>query len=160
MPQLSSTDRLLMTAKDMNDAFQNPHPEVPFTSVADDTVKALTELAAISKLKLQQSRSLATQASPATVIQRPSLIPFPALISASPVPDRQQTRSQTTIHTPDIPDRPLPPRVVTPWTLRHSSPRVPNGSLELSPRNLSQDDFCGMDTAHLAIALENNHWSQ
>jgi hypothetical protein len=26
MPQLSSTDRLLMEAKDMTDAFQNPHP--------------------------------------------------------------------------------------------------------------------------------------
>jgi hypothetical protein len=41
MPQLLSTDRLLMAAKDMVDAFQNPHPEVPFTSVGDDTVKAL-----------------------------------------------------------------------------------------------------------------------
>jgi hypothetical protein len=76
------------------------------------------------------------------------------------MPDKRQTRSQTTIHTPDIPDRPLPPRVVTPRTLRQSPPRVPNGSLELTPRNLSQDDFCGMDTAHMAIALGNNHWSQ
>jgi hypothetical protein len=33
MPQLSSTDRLLMAAKDMTDAFQNTHPEVPFASV-------------------------------------------------------------------------------------------------------------------------------
>jgi hypothetical protein len=30
MPQLSSTDRLIMAAKDMTDALQNPHPEVPF----------------------------------------------------------------------------------------------------------------------------------
>jgi hypothetical protein len=76
------------------------------------------------------------------------------------MPDRRQTRSQTTIHTPSIPNRPLPPRVVSPRTLRHSPPRVPTGSLELSPRNLSQDDFCGMDTAHKAIDLEINHWSQ
>jgi hypothetical protein len=76
------------------------------------------------------------------------------------MPARRQTRSQTTIHTPDIPYRPLPLRVVTPRTLRHSPPRVPTGSLELSPRNLSQDDFCDMDTAHMEIALENNHWSQ
>jgi hypothetical protein len=34
------------------------------------------------------------------------------------------------------------------------------GSLELTPRNLSQDDFCDMDTARMAIALENNHLSQ
>jgi hypothetical protein len=37
MPQLSSTDRLLMAAKYMTDALQNPHPEVPFASVGDDT---------------------------------------------------------------------------------------------------------------------------
>jgi hypothetical protein len=33
IPQLSSTDRLLMAAKDMKDALQNPHPGVPFASV-------------------------------------------------------------------------------------------------------------------------------
>jgi hypothetical protein len=52
MPQLSSTDRLLMVAKDMMDAFQNPHPEVPFASVGGDTVKALADLEAVFKLKL------------------------------------------------------------------------------------------------------------
>jgi hypothetical protein len=40
MPQLSSIDRLLMAAKEMTDALQNPHPEVPFASVGDDTIKA------------------------------------------------------------------------------------------------------------------------
>jgi hypothetical protein len=147
MPQLSSTDRLLMAATYMTEALQNPHPEVPFASVGDDTVKALAYLAAILKLKIQQAPSLATQASPDTVIQQPSIIPLPTPISHSPMPDRRQTRSQTTIHTPDIPNWPLQPRVVT-------SPRVPTGSLDLSPRNLSQDDFCGMDTAHMEIALK------
>jgi hypothetical protein len=56
MPQLSSTDRLLMAAKDMTDALQKPLPEVPFTSVGDDTISALTDLAAIFKLKLRQTR--------------------------------------------------------------------------------------------------------
>jgi hypothetical protein len=51
IPQLSSTDRLLMAARDMTDAFQNPHPDVPFASVWDDTIAALTDLAAIFKLK-------------------------------------------------------------------------------------------------------------
>jgi hypothetical protein len=37
------------------------------------------------------------------------------------------------------------------------TPRVPTGSRQLSPRNLSQYDFCGMDTAHMAISLGNNH---
>jgi hypothetical protein len=78
-----------MTAKDMTDAFQNPHPEVPFASVGDDTVKALVDLAAIFKLKLQHAPSLATQASPATVNKRPSLIPLPTQISITPMPDRR-----------------------------------------------------------------------
>jgi hypothetical protein len=160
MPQLSSTDRLLMSAKYMTDAFRNPHPDVPFASVGDDTIAALADLAAIFKLKLQQAPSPATQASPPTVVQRPSLLPSVTQILNSPMPNRRQTISQTTIHTQDIPNVPLPPRVVTPWTLRHSPPRVPTGSRQLSPRNLSQDEFCGMDTAHMAIALGNNHWSQ
>jgi hypothetical protein len=61
MPQLSSTDRLLMASKDMTDAFQNTHPDVPFAIVGDDTVAALADLAAIFKLKLQQAPSPATQ---------------------------------------------------------------------------------------------------
>jgi hypothetical protein len=76
------------------------------------------------------------------------------------MPITRQTRSQTTIHTQYFPNVPLPPRVVTPRTLRPSPPRVPTSSRRLSPRNLSQDDFCRMDTAHMAIALGNNHLSQ
>jgi hypothetical protein len=68
MPQLSSTDRLLMAAKDMTDALQNPHPEVPFASVGDDTIAALTDLAAIFKLKIRQTPSPETQAAPARII--------------------------------------------------------------------------------------------
>jgi hypothetical protein len=41
-----------MAAKYMTDALQNPHPEVPFARVGDDTILALAELAAIFKLKL------------------------------------------------------------------------------------------------------------
>jgi hypothetical protein len=160
MPQLSSTDRLLMASKDMTDALQNPRPEVPFASVGDDTIAALTDLAAIFKLKLRQAPPPATQASPAKVVPRPGLAPSSTQILNSPMPIRRQTRSQTTIHTQDIPNVPLPPRVVTPRTLRHSPPRVPTGSQRLSPRNLSQHDFCGIDSAHMAIALGNHHWSR
>jgi hypothetical protein len=73
MPQLSSTDRLLTAAKDMTDALQNPHPEVPFARVGDDTISALAELAAIFKLKLRQTPSPTHQAAPPMVIQRPCL---------------------------------------------------------------------------------------
>jgi hypothetical protein len=76
------------------------------------------------------------------------------------MPIARQTRSQTIIHTQDIPNVILPPRVVTPRTLRQSPPRVPSPSQGLSPRNLSQYDFCSMESAHMAIALEHNHWSK
>jgi hypothetical protein len=122
MPQLSSTDRLLMAAKDMTDAFQNPHPDVPFASVGDDTISALTDLAAIFKLKLQQAPSPATQASPSKVVPRSSLIPSSTQILNSPMPNRRQTISQTTIHTQDIPNVPLPLRVVTPLAPSDSRP--------------------------------------
>jgi hypothetical protein len=89
MPQLSSTDRLLMAAKDMTDALQNPHPEVPFASVGDDTIAALADLAAIFKLKLRQDPSPATQASPAKVVPRPSLAPSSTQILNSPMPMRR-----------------------------------------------------------------------
>jgi hypothetical protein len=76
------------------------------------------------------------------------------------MPISRQTRSQTIIQTQDISNAPLPPRVVTPRTLNPSPPRVPTRSQRLSPRNLSQDDFCGMDTDYMAITLGDNHWSQ
>jgi hypothetical protein len=159
IPQLSSTDRLLMAAKDMTDALQNPHPEVPFVHVGDDTISALADLA-IFKLKLRQTPSPTPQAVPPTVFQHPCLAESSNPILTSPMPLPLQTRSQTTIHTQDISNAPLPPRVLTPRTLRPSPPRVPTRSQRLSPRNLSQDDFYGMDTAHIAIALGDNHWSR
>jgi hypothetical protein len=149
-----------MAAKDMTDALQNPHPEVPFASVGGDTISALADLAAIFKPKLRQTPSPAPQAVPPQVFQHPSLAASSNPILTSPMPMTRQTRSQTTIHTKDFPNVPLPLRVVTPRTLRPSPPRVPTRSQRLSPRNLSQDDFCGMDTAHMAIALGYNHWSQ
>jgi hypothetical protein len=106
MPQLSSTNRLLMAAKDMTDALQNPHPEVLFASVGDDTISALADLAAIFKFKLQQTPSLTPQAVPPTVFQRPCLAESSNQIVNSPIPLSRQTRSQTTIHTQDIPNAP------------------------------------------------------
>jgi hypothetical protein len=89
MPQLSSTDRLLMAAKYMTDALQNPHPEVPFASIGDDTIAALPDLAAIFKLKLRQDPSPATQALTAKVVPRPSLVPSSTQILNSTTPDRR-----------------------------------------------------------------------
>jgi hypothetical protein len=160
MSQFSSTDILIMTAKDMTDALQNPHPEVPFTHVGDDTISALTELAKIFKLKLRQTPPPTLPAAPPTVKLRTCLSKSSNPILASPMSPPRQTRSHTTIHTRDINNAPLLPRVVTPMTRNPSPPRVPTRSRNLSPHNLSQDDFCGMGTAHMAISLGNKHWSQ
>jgi hypothetical protein len=97
---------------------------------------------------------------PPQVFQHPSLAASSNQILSSPMPIARQTRSQTTIHTQYSPNVPLPRRVVTPRTLRPSPPRVPTRSQRLSPHNLSQDDFCGMDTAHMTRALGDSHWSQ
>jgi hypothetical protein len=56
-----------MAAKDMTDALQNPHPEVPFSRVRGDTISALADLAAIFKLKLRQTPSPTPQAVPPTL---------------------------------------------------------------------------------------------
>jgi hypothetical protein len=97
---------------------------------------------------------------PPTVFQRPCLAELSNQILNSPMTLSRQTRSQTTIHTQDIFNAPLPPRVATPRTLRPLPPRVPTRSQRLSPCNLSQDDFCGMDTAHMAISRGDKHWSR
>jgi hypothetical protein len=87
-----------MAAKDMRDALQNPHPEVPFTLVGDDTISALTELANIFKLKLRQTQSPTLPAAPTTVKLRTCLPESSIPILASPTPPPRQNKSQTTIH--------------------------------------------------------------
>jgi hypothetical protein len=132
----------------------------PFTHVGDDTISALTALAEIFKLKFQKFHIPIIPAPPAQVTQRICPAESSNPIFTSPVPPPRQTRSQTTIHARAKTNAPLLPRVVTPMTSQPSPPRVPRRSQNLAPRNLSQYDFCGMDTVHMAIALVNHHWSQ
>jgi hypothetical protein len=158
MPQLSSTNRLIMAAKDMSNALKNPHPEVPFSHIGDDTIAALTKLADFFKNRFQKVQTQGLLNVPATASEHtiPSNLSHPIL--ASPV--QRQTRSQAIINTKDTTKELLPPRVVTPMTTRHAPPRVPTRSQNRSPRNLSQDDFWDMETANMAIASGNHHWSQ
>jgi hypothetical protein len=102
MPQLSSTDRLIMAANDMTGALRKPHPEVPFAQIGDDTVSALAELAAIFKLKLRQTPAATLPTAPLKVIQRPCLTGSSNPLLASPMPPPRQTMSETTIHTQDM----------------------------------------------------------
>jgi hypothetical protein len=86
IPQLSSADRLLVAAKDMTDALQNPHPDVPFARVGDGTISALAELASIFKLKSGQTQPPTLPAAHPKVTQRPCLAKSSNLIFASPMP--------------------------------------------------------------------------
>jgi hypothetical protein len=67
MPQLSSTDRLIMAASDMSNALKNPHPEVPFSHIGDDTITAITTLAKIFKNKFQKVQIPGLPTAPAKV---------------------------------------------------------------------------------------------
>jgi hypothetical protein len=81
-------------------------------------------------------------------------------ILTSPMKHKYQTRSQTTINTGVATNTPLLPRLITPMTGRAAPPRVPTLSQNLSPRILSQNDFCNMETANISAALGTNNWSQ
>jgi hypothetical protein len=80
MPQLSSMDKLNMAANDMSNALKNPHPEVPFSHIGDDTTTALTTLAKMFKNKFQKVHILELQTAPAKVAERT----FPAT-SSNPI---------------------------------------------------------------------------
>jgi hypothetical protein len=88
-----------MAAKDMTDALQNPHPEVPFARIGDDTILALAELAALFKLKLRQPPPPTLPAAPPRITQQPWLAESSNQVLASPLSLPRQTRSQPTIHT-------------------------------------------------------------
>jgi hypothetical protein len=137
----------------MSNALQHPHTEVSFTHAGDDTISAF-------KLKFEKVHIPIVPAPPAKVTQRTCPAEPSNPILTSPVLPPRQARSQTTIYAKDRTNAPLPPRVVTPMLSQPSPLRVPRRSQNLAPRNLSQDDFCGMDTAHMAIAHGNHHWSQ
>jgi hypothetical protein len=149
-----------MAANDMSNALQHPHTEVPFTHIGYDTISALTALAENFKLKFEKVHIPIIPAPPAQGTQRTCPAESSNPILTSPIPPPRQKRSQTTIHARDKTNAPLLLRVVTPISSQPSPPRVPRRSQNLARRNLSQYDFCGMDTVHMTIALGNNHWSQ
>jgi hypothetical protein len=159
MPQLSSTDRLIMAANNMSNALKNSHHEVPFSHIGDDTITALTTLAEIFKNKFQKVQIPGVPTAPAKNAERTIPAESSNPILASPMPQWYQTRSQTIINSQDTTNASLLPRVVTPMMSQLAPPRVPRRSQNLSPRNLSQDEFCSMETANMAITLVNHHLS-
>jgi hypothetical protein len=161
MPQLPSTDRLIMAAKDMANALKQPLPEVPFAHVGDDIITALTQLAEIFKNKFQKRKSPELTHSPTKAVEnrRPVVLTQPLLTST--MQHKYQTRSQIPIlTTTTTSNTPLLTRVVTPMTGWAASPKVPTRTQNLSPKKLSQHDFWSMETSNMDISLGANHWSQ
>jgi hypothetical protein len=157
MSQFSSTDILIMAANDISNALKKPHPEVPLSYIGDDTIAALTKLAENFKNKFQKVQTKGLPNAPAKASEHtiPAKLSHPIL--SSPAHQQFQTRSHTIINAKDTTNTPLLPRVVTPMTGRLAPPRIPMRSKNLSPRNLSQDEFWDMETSNMAIALGNHH---
>jgi hypothetical protein len=158
MLQLSSTDRLIMATKDMTDALQNPHPAVPFAHVGDDTITALAELASIFKLKLRQTSPPTLPAAPPRVKQRTCLAELsnPVLASHAPAASNEITdnHSNTRHHQRSITSKGVHTKDAQPITSEGAHSLAESHSLQYVT------EFCGMDTAHMAISLGTNHWSQ
>jgi hypothetical protein len=57
MPQMSSTDRVLMAAQDMIYTLKHPHPYIPFSTIGDDTISALATLAEIFTRKFKKAEA-------------------------------------------------------------------------------------------------------
>jgi hypothetical protein len=155
MPQISSTDQLLMSGQDMTGAFKHPHADVPFATIGDDTISALETLADIFNRKFKKVEAPEIPLAPVKDVanKQPEACVQPTL--TYPLRHQYQTRFQKQV-IPASHNSPQPPRVVTPATRNAAPPRVPTGARQVSPRNLSQD-FLDMVGANCAIVLGENH---
>jgi hypothetical protein len=157
MPQMSSTDRILVAAQDMTDALKNPHTDVLFATIGEDTIAALEKLSEIftMKFKNQEKPDPTPEQEKLHGIQRD--IAPEARILFPPIQNHITKKNPTATHF--LEDRQPPPRVVTPATRRVSPPRVKARTHQLSPHNLSHD-FLDLGAANCACALGDNHWTK
>jgi hypothetical protein len=83
-----------MTAHNMTDALKHPHPDVPFSTIGDGTITALTTLEAIFKKMFKKPLAPEIIESPikAAESKRPSVLIQPVI--TSPVKQNFHTRSQ------------------------------------------------------------------
>jgi hypothetical protein len=159
MPQISSTYRLLMTANAMADALKQPHPEVPFSQVGNDTITALAQLATISKNKFQKPSVPELMQAPLKAAENKQPAELAQRTLTYPMHHNYQTMSQRPISVNTARNTPLLLRVVTQMTDHAASPRVPARPHNLFPRNLSQEDVWNTETAKQEIVLGTNHWT-
>jgi hypothetical protein len=124
-----------MAGNDITNALKHPHPEVPFAQAGDDTITALTQLAAIFKNKFQNSRAPELIQAPLKAAENKQPVALAHTILTSPMTHKYQTRSQRPITANTARNTPLLPRVVTPMTGPAASTRVLARTQNLSPEN-------------------------
>jgi hypothetical protein len=149
----------------MADALNHPHPDVPFSTIGDDTIMVVTTLAAILKNKfksLYRQKSQSHQLRPLKInTQQHSS----SQLSHPPVKHNYHTRPQIEVDhiTPaNVIESQISPqllRVVTQAAICATTPRVMARARNLSPRNFSQGDFLDMGSVNAdhTIAFGNIH---
>jgi hypothetical protein len=159
MPQMSSSDRILMAAQDMTDALKHPHPDAPFATIRDDTITALATLSEIFTRKFTKPETNNVPPSPqktaSNTRQRPELQP----VITSQIKNYHQPRTQTNSNQ-TFENVQQPPSVVTPATARAAPPR----QVQARPHQLSPwtpyRDFLNLGGANCAIAFGKNNWTK
>jgi hypothetical protein len=154
MPQMSSTDRILMAVQDMTYALKHPHPDAPLATIGDYTITALEKLSEIftRKFKKQEKSDPTPEPERLHGIQRS--VASNASILSPPIQNHITETNPKATHFSADTQPPL--RVVTLATRRVSHPMVKARALQLSPRNLSRD-FLDLGAANCACALGDNH---
>jgi hypothetical protein len=149
IPQLSSTDRLLMAANDMANELKHPQLEVPFEKVGDDTITitALAQLAAIFKNKFQKPTAPELIQAPLKAAENKQPAALAHAILTSTMQHKYQTRSHRQISANTAHNMPLLTRVVTPMMGHAEYPRVPAR-------------IWNMETSNQTIAFGTNHWTK
>jgi hypothetical protein len=94
MPQISSTDRLLMATNGMTDALKHTHPDVPLSAIGDETITALAQQATLFKNKFQKPLALGIIQRPIKAAENKQLSALIQTILTSPMKHTYQAISQ------------------------------------------------------------------
>jgi hypothetical protein len=158
MPQMSSTDMLLMATQDMTDSLKHPHPDVTFSTIGDGTISALATLANIFTRKFKKADAPEIPLAPVNAVTNKQLEARLHPTLTPPLRHQYQTSFQKQLSL-TAQNSLQPPRVVAPETGYVAPPRVSTGTRRVSPPNMSQD-FLDMGGANCVIAFGENNWTQ
>jgi hypothetical protein len=95
MPQMSSTDRILMAAQDTTDALKRPHPGVPFATIGYDTITALATLSDIFTRKFKKPEANNVPPSPQKTASNKRQDSELQPVITSPIRHNHQPRTET-----------------------------------------------------------------